>query len=441
MIGRRTLLIVVLFFFLPWLRSAPWAQSTVDAPWIFQVKTFPIDAALAVVDTSGRRIGNLAPRGWNDLWRNYQSSTPPESILVTADGHRSRELLVPPGASPPAAEVRLLPNDGPLQLVAELPTGDSPKSVAFLPQGQLVVPLLRGPGIDVFQLTTDRWGQTQVEPQGRVAPPAPAAGRSGFVEPLVDESGGRLWVSQMLTDQLHAFALSDLSYQMSVPSGGRWPKVIAGDEDRQRLLSTNWLGQSLSLREDRGTGELVAALGLGEVPRGLAVDPATGTAWVCLFTSGDILVVDLDTLSVMDRLSLGPGSARHIVVHPTTRRAYYSDMYNATVTALDLDTREILVRRQVGINLNTIAVDPAGRYLYVSERGPNGSAGYLYRGPVFGRIFVLDLDDLSVVQTIWAGHQPTGLAVSPDGRFVAATDFLDDNLSVYSVMPATKLRN
>jgi DNA-binding beta-propeller fold protein YncE len=46
---------------------------------------------------------------------------------------------------------------------------------------------------------------------------------------------------------------------------------------------------------------------------------------------------------------------------------------------------------------------------------------------------VLDPESLDVIQTIWGRHQPTGLAVSPDGRYLATTDFLDDNLAVYRV--------
>jgi DNA-binding beta-propeller fold protein YncE len=90
---------------------------------------------------------------------------------------------------------------------------------------------------------------------------------------------------------------------------------------------------------------------------------------------------------------------------------------------------------RLGSNINTIAIDPAERYLYVSERGRNNRESYLLRGPHFGRILVLDPLTLETVQELYGRNQPTGLAVSPDGRFVVATDFLDDNITLYEVTP------
>jgi DNA-binding beta-propeller fold protein YncE len=43
----------------------------------------------------------------------------------------------------------------------------------------------------------------------------------------------------------------------------------------------------------------------------------------------------------------------------------------------------------------------------------------------------VDTESLSVVARQWGGDQPTGLAVSPDGRRVVFSDFLDARLEVY----------
>jgi DNA-binding beta-propeller fold protein YncE len=39
------------------------------------------------------------------------------------------------------------------------------------------------------------------------------------------------------------------------------------------------------------------------------------------------------------------------------------------------------------------------------------------------------------VDWTWGRNQPTGLAVSPDGRSVAFSNFLDDDIEVYAFSP------
>jgi DNA-binding beta-propeller fold protein YncE len=358
-------------------------------------------------------------------------------------------------------EERLLPADGPLRLAAELPTGGGPKSVAFLPGGRIVTPLLWGSGADTFRVSYDRFGQLHVEPLGRIEPPRQSAANSGFVEPLTIASRGELWVSQMNGDRLHRFDLSNLTYRDSIPASGQWPKVMAvvppsrirftgpvvesfwnpnrsaalrnpAGEAGELLVTSNWLSRTVVFH-DRATGELVHEVHLDGQPRGIAVTGRPHEVWVTEFSTGDVVVIDPYAGAILERLPYGPGAARHIVAHPRDRRLYYSDMYHGTVSIIDGDSREVRSSRRFGSNVNTIAIDPRGRYLFVSERGRNNPESYHLPGPAFGRIFVVDADTLETVQTVWGRHQPTGLAVSADGTLLAATDFLDNNLSIFTI--------
>ncbi|MBL8032524.1 MAG: beta-propeller fold lactonase family protein [Leptospiraceae bacterium] len=82
-------------------------------------------------------------------------------------------------------------------------------------------------------------------------------------------------------------------------------------------------------------------------------------------------------------------------------------------------------------NPNTIAESPDGKFLYVSCRGHNNPKSYLLKGPDFGRLMVIDIATLKVIEDLEAGNQPTGLDVSPDGKYVVLTDFLDHAMRVY----------
>lgn len=401
-----------------------------------RLRSFPPNATLSLVQPSGPQ--ELTPVGREDRWRVYHGIPADGVISLSAPGFDPVTIHLTAVEAPVVTvEERLLPATGPLELVAELPTGESPKSVAFLPDNRIVVPLLRGPGADVFRVTVDRWGQPQVEPDGRIAPPSVSAGEGGFVEPLTVPSRGELWISQMNTNEIHRFDLASLAYEETRDSGGVWPKVMTlGGEN---LVVANWYSETVDFLP---LPPPVAALSrsadhrsvsLAGEPRGMVVAGSPPELWICEFSTGDITVLDLASGEVIDRLPLGPGAARHIVAGDGGRRLYYSDMYHGTVSVIDRVSRQVVRRRRLGINLNTIALDPAGRYLYVSERGRNNPESYLLPGPEFGRIFVLDAETLEVVQTLWGRHQPTGLAVSEDGRYLATTDFLDDNLAVYRV--------
>jgi DNA-binding beta-propeller fold protein YncE len=250
----------------------------------------------------------------------------------------------------------------------------------------------------------------------------------------------------MNTNEIHRFDLGSLRHEETRDSGGVWPKVMALGGDR--LVVANWYSETvdflpLSPRDPTSPRRLLPvdpvaensrrSIPLTGEPRGMVVVGSPPEVWICEFSTGDITILDLASGEVIDRLDLGPGAARHIVAAEGGRRLYYSDMYHGTVSVIDRVSRHVTNRRRLGINLNTIVLDPRGRYLYVSERGRNNPESYLLPGPEFGRIFVLDAESLEVVQTVWGRQQPTGLAVSADGRYLATTDFLDDNLAVYRV--------
>ena len=349
------------------------------------------------------------------------------------------------GGAPPTRfiiEERLYPDvggatPGPLRFVSETPTGSSPKSATFLTPTTVAVPLLRDAGIDLFHLEEDRWGTTSLVPAGRLAPPPPWAELEGFVEPLVIAETGELWVSQMTTDQVHRFDITTGRWLSVHPAGGGWPKVMAFSRRTGTVWVSNWYGESV-VELDGHTGDIIRTIPVGGQPRGLLLTNGDSVLWVCIFSTGEILRLDTRTGAPIDRFGPEIGAARHIIGSPRSHRVYYSDMYYGTVSLVAGPggaDRPAIRSPRLGSNINTIAIDPAERYLYVSERGRNNRESYLLRGPHFGRILVLDPLTLETVQELYGRNQPTGLAVSPDGRFVVATDFLDDNITLYEVTP------
>jgi len=78
-------------------------------------------------------------------------------------------------------------------------------------------------------------------------------------------------------------------------------------------------------------------------------------------------------------------------------------------------------------------MSPDGKYIFASSRGRNNAVDYLLPGPDFGAVYMLNAQDLTVIDKVWGRNQPTGLAVSPDGKLLVFTDFLDANLELYRI--------
>jgi hypothetical protein len=308
-----------------------------------------------------------------------------------------------------------------------LATGRQPKSVRFIDDSRVAVALLEGTGIDIVDVHS---GRSQ-----RIAPPPPYAGRLGFVESLVLAERDELWVSQMTTGSVHVFRLSTLAYKATIRSSGVWGKVLAYNPVLDRVFFSNWVSQDISVidpdsyREER-------RVDCGAVPRGMAFSEDGRFMYLAQYevrgkAIGRLLKVDLSSMAIVARLG-AEGSKRHIVTDAKRRLLYVSDMARDIIEVYDLRDDGLIASIAVGAKPNTIELSPDGRLLYVSCRGPNNpDRGYLYKGYEFGRVYVLDTESLSVREWWEGGNQPTGLDVSPDGRLVVFSDFLDDRLRVY----------
>lgn len=325
------------------------------------------------------------------------------------------------------AFIALRKRGSPYALERLIATGRQPKSVTFIDGRRVAVPLLDGPGIDIVDVYS---GRSQ-----RIAPPPPYAARHGFVESLALPERDELWVSQMTTGSIHVFSLSTLAYKATIRSGGVWGKVLAYNPVLDRVFFSNWVSQDISVIDPNGYRE-ESRVNCGAVPRGMAFSADGLYMYLAQYevqgkAIGRLLKVELSSMAIVARLG-AEGSKRHIVTDAKRKLLYVSDMARDIVEVYDLRDDSLLASVAVGAKPNTIELSPDGRLLYVSCRGPNNpDKGYLYKGYEFGRIYVLDAETLSVKEWWEGGNQPTGLDLSPDGRLVVFSDFLDDRLRVY----------
>jgi YVTN family beta-propeller protein len=348
-------------------------------------------------------------------------------LRVEAPGYQSLRQTVVLGASTPVIARRLDPLGQLHRHRWEAQTGSNPKQVAFTPDGlELWVPLLGSRGVDVFR-TTD----------GTKVANIALGNQYGAVEVIFNREGTRAFVSQMQTATVIEIDSKTKRRLRTFKTGGNWTKVMALSPDETTLFAANWVSNDVSVI-DLTNGLLDRIIPTVKTPRGLVLDPAGERLFVAGFDGGEIQRITLRNDEKKVLLRTG-GAIRHMVVDPLTNRLYADDMGNSLTYVMDLGTEQVRTLAKVDSHPNTIDLSDDGRFLYVSNRGANSPKGYNVPGPEWGSVVVLDVRTGTAVDAIIGGNQTTGLDVSPDGRLVAFTDFLDNRLSLYEVPTASTL--
>ena len=308
----------------------------------------------------------------------------------------------------------------------------------------------RGEGISVFKVNTNSAELEQVQVV------------SGLVNPsflALDATGNRLYSVHGDLSCISAFSVNrasgTLRHLNTQDTGGRNPVHLAIDPRGRYIVVSNHIGASLAvlpIEADGSLGAVCQLIALDGQPGPHRVEqphakphhnpfspdgrhvivPDKGLDCIFSYRFGDRGLEAADP-PVMARESSGP---RHIVFHPQRPLAYCINELDSTVTTYRYDAQhgrltplQILPTLPATFTGNSrgaeITIDPAGRYLYTSNRGHDSVA-------VFGI-------DPSSGMLSWTGCQPTEgrtprfIAITPDGRHLYALNEDDDKIVAFRV--------
>ncbi|MGH8897370.1 MAG: YncE family protein [Egibacteraceae bacterium] len=311
--------------------------------------------------------------------------------------------------------------------IGELTTGSNPKQVAFSPDGrQLWVTLLGGKGVQVFDpWTLQRLAEIEL-------------GAHGAVEVIFSRDGLTAYVSQMETASVFEIDRGTFAVRRQLPTKGVWSKVMALSPDERTLYVANWSSNDVS-EIDLGTGTVRRLLATVGIPRGLYPTPDGKRLLVAGFGHGQLAQIDLVSGHSQTLLDTG-GALRHLVGDPSGGTVYADDMAKNAVYAVDLGSGQPRKLADTDQKPNTIDLSPDGKVLYISNRGANGLS-YNLPGPEWGSVLAVDTATGKVLDAIVGGNQTTGLDVSPSGRLLAFSDFLDNRVQVFEIPPLATLAN
>ena len=238
-------------------------------------------------------------------------------------------------------------------------------------------------------------------------------------------------VSQMTTANVYEYSYPGFELKRTIPTDGNWSKFIAFSSEKQLLAVSNWVSNDLSII-DYQSGQCLRKISTGAAPRGLYFIEGGKSIISLSFDDGLIEKFDVDTGKQLSVIKVDKGAMRHIVLNKDNTKAYVSDMYHRLVYEVNLATFKITGRTQVFNNPNTIKLYK-DRWLFVSSRGPNNKEDYTKRSPENGKIQLIDTTTMEVVLAFEGGNQPTGLDVSPDGKYLCFSNFQDENIELYEI--------
>jgi DNA-binding beta-propeller fold protein YncE len=183
---------------------------------------------------------------------------------------------------------------------------------------------------------------------------------------------------------------------------GAVPKVVAVTPDDRFVLVSNWCTWDLSVISTR-FGRVVKQIPIGPYPRGIAVAPKGGVAYVAVMGGGGLVRINLRTWRTLG-IPVGAGP-RAIVIDPAGRYLFVSLNAEGRVGKVDLESRRVLAKAATGRAPRSLALAADGRSLYVVN----------YES---GTITKLRTSDMTPVETVSACVHPIGITYDPSTRRV-----------------------
>ena len=189
------------------------------------------------------------------------------------------------------------------------------------------------------------------------------------------------------------------------------------------------------------TGTLVRRIPVEAFPSGLALSENGERLFVTHFFSGRVTVIDRIHSTVQETLSTGSDTnlSQFIAITPDGKKAYIpqtrsnttnlAPLFDTTVfpvvNVIDTESLKMLVPERITLDTAdkpvnmpfSVALSPSGETLYLANAGSND-------------VSVIDLKTNRGIANIPVGSNPRGIAIAPNGSRVYVNNVLDGVLSV-----------
>ncbi len=213
---------------------------------------------------------------------------------------------------------------------------------------------------------------------------------------------------------------------------GNTPRGIAVNPEGTFAYVANYNDNTVSVI-NAATNTVTATITVGGAgsgffnPYGIAVNPAANFVYVLGQNADQVAVVNATTNTLYTTVAVGT-SPYAIAVLPNGTSAYVTNFNSSIqqsngtysdgiVSVINANSNTVTTTVTAGINPAGVAVNPAGTLAYVAN---NGGAN----------VSVINTNSNAVTATIAVGSGPKGIAVSPSGNLVFVANNNDNTVSV-----------
>jgi YVTN family beta-propeller protein len=212
--------------------------------------------------------------------------------------------------------------------------------------------------------------------------------------------GRFLWTLSIKGTRLTPLQVSDNEAGAGIPLGGGLRGGIALAPDGRTAYVSSFSTRTV-LVVDLGSGRVIDRIRVGRRPDGLSVSPDGRQVYVACWGDQSVFVISTASNRVLDEIPVR-GRPDELAFAPDGRRVYVASLSGDFVSVID--TRS---RREIGDFASpgptSLAVSPDGTRLYVAGVAPRN------------RLTAVDTASLTEVGSLRLTDRPKELAISPDG--------------------------
>jgi large repetitive protein len=239
---------------------------------------------------------------------------------------------------------------------------------------------------------------------------------------VISPDGSRVYASVMGTHNVFVISTEMNAVIAVIDLGeggfsGVWPFRLSITPDGTNIYVANFFSENISVI-DTGSNRVITTIEIGDPVRDIAFTPDSKYAYIDLGAT-EIAVVDVNVHRVEQTISLEQEDRSFtLAVSPDGRHVYaVSQAGGGRIYIIDVALNAVIEYFDLGKELTNhghIALSPDGSKLYL----PSGITATSYARPHEGvnKVFVVDLEQRSVVSEIEVLGGPIAMALSPDGR-------------------------
>ncbi len=218
---------------------------------------------------------------------------------------------------------------------------------------------------------------------------------------IVTPDGKTIYTTNGADGTATAIDAATMKPRSTIPVGAG-PHGLRPSPDGRWVYVANVSGNTLSVI-DTATNRNVADIEVGRAPAQVAFSPDGRFVYASVNAEDAVVKVDVETREVVGRVSVGDGPIQ-TYVSPDNRYVLAANQGTkerpgTTVSVIDTTTFTVARTVETGQGAHGVVVDPSSRHAYVTNLYGNDVA-------------VLDLNELRVVGRIPVGDKPNGISFS-----------------------------